>query len=164
MPNQAGTPSNFATPGNAPSRGLQNHGGGSYDQSEMQDIIDGDALQGPVTKLFGVAATPDVINPHAAGNYIIESGAVDPITLAAPFVGGPSTIQTSGAIGGDDNLSISIFSDTLFAHTVTATALFANGTALKTTATFAAFKGAGMTLRAWNGVWQVISSTGVVFT
>jgi hypothetical protein len=156
--------SSFAVPGNTPARGMANHGGGSYDQSSMQDIVDGDALQGPVTKLFGVAATPDVINPHVAGNYMIESGAVDPITLAAPFPGGPATLQSSGAIGGDDNLSIAIFSDTLFAHTVTATALFANGTALKTTATFAAFKGAGMILRAWNGVWQVVSSTGVTFT
>ncbi len=155
----------FATQGNAPSRGIQNHGGGSYDESQRQDIIDGDSFQGPITKLLGVAGSPDAINPHIAGNYIIESGAVDPITLGLPNIGGPSTLQSSGAIGGDDGLTINIWSDTAFAHTVTLpSAEYAAGAGLKTIATFAAQRGAGLTLRAWNGTWQVVSQSGIVFS
>lgn len=135
--------------GNAPGRGVQNHSGGAYDGSAQQDIMDGDALQGGITLLTGTA---DAINPNGAANYIVKTGSADAMTLAAPRV------------GLDDNLSIAIYSDTLFAHTVTATALFANGTALKTTATFAAFRGAGLILRAFNGVWQVVASTAVTFT
>lgn len=117
---------------------------GAFAQDAQQDIIDGDALQGPITLLTGSA---DAINPHVSGNYIVKTAGVDAMTLAAPTA------------GVDDNLSIAIFSDTTNAHTVTATALFANGTALKTTCTFGAFKGAGIVLRAFNGVWQVVSQT-----
>jgi hypothetical protein len=115
----------------------------------IQQIIDCDSLQGPITQLTGTA---DALNPHVSGNYIIKTGSADAITLTAPTV------------GTDDNLSINIWSDTLFAHTVTATSLLANGTALKTTATFAAFRGAGITLRAFNGVWQVLNNTAVTLT
>jgi hypothetical protein len=144
----------FQTPGNTPARGMQNHMGGSYDQSSMQDIMDGDALQGPITALVGLAANPDIINPHISGNYVIDSSAVDPITLGLP------TAEV------DDNLSIAIYSDTAFAHTVTLPAVgYANGAvALKAIATFAAFRGAGMILRAIDGTWQVISSSGVTFS
>lgn len=135
--------------GNAPGRGIQNHSGGAYDGAAQQDIMDGDALQGGITTLTGSA---DAINPNVAGNYIVKTAGVDAMTLAAPRV------------GLDDNLSIAIYSDTTNAHTITATSLFANGTALKTTATFAAFRGAGLVLRAFNGVWQVVASTAVTFT
>jgi hypothetical protein len=117
--------------------------GGAYVQDAQTDIADGDSLQGPITLLSG---TTDVINPHISGNYIIKTGSANAITLAAPTV------------GLDDNLSINIWSDTLFAHTVTATSLFANGAALASVATFKAFKGSGITLRAFNGVWQVLAS------
>ena len=117
---------------------------GAFTGDVIQQIYDGDALQAPITFLTGTA---DAINPHVSANYIVKSGSANAMTLTAPTV------------GTDDNLSISIFSDTLFAHTITATSLFANGTALKTTCTFGAFKGAGIILRAFNGVWQVISQT-----
>lgn len=123
--------------------------GGTYDGGAQQDLIDGDSLQGPIVLLSG---TTDVINPQAPGNYIVKTGSANAMTLAAPRA------------GLDDNLSINVWSDTLFAHTITAATLFANGTALKTTATFTAFRGAGLTLRAFNGVWQVVSASGVSFT
>jgi len=123
--------------------------GGAYSQDAQQDNIDTDSFSAPITLLSG---TTDVIAPNAPGNYVIKTGQANAMTLAAPRV------------GIDDNVSINVWSDTLFAHTITATALFANGTALKTTATFAAFRGAGLTLRAFNGVWQVVSSSGVTFT
>jgi hypothetical protein len=143
----------FTNPGNTPSRGLQNHSGGAFDQSAMQDIVDADSMQGPITKLFGTTAggNPDVISPLIAGNYIIESAAVDGITLALPTPGGPS-------VGGQDGLTIAIVSDTAFAHTVTLpSANYLVGSASpKTVATFTAQRGAGMFLRAWNGSWQVL--------
>jgi hypothetical protein len=74
------------------------------------------------------------------------------MTLAAPTA------------GVDDGLSIAVYSDSTQAHTITATSLFAAGVALKTTATFAAFRGAGLQLRAYNGVWQVIATTGITFS
>lgn len=123
--------------------------GGAYSADAQQDLIDNDSFEGGITSLTG---TTDAINPHIAGNYVIDTGGADAITLAAP---------TSDV---DDGLSINIWSDTNFAHTVTAAALFANGTALKTTATFAAFRGAGLTLRAMDGVWHVVGQTGITFT
>ena len=115
----------------------------------IQQIQDGDALQGLPTLLTGSA---DVINAHLSGNYIVKTAGVDAMTLAAPTA------------GVDDNLSIAIYSDTTNAHTLTATSLLANGTALKTTATFAAFRGAGIILRAFNGVWQQVGNTAVTLT
>jgi hypothetical protein len=115
----------------------------------IQQNIDCDAFSGPITLLTGTA---DAINPHISGNYVIKTGSADAMTLAAPTA------------GVDDNLSIQVWSDTLFAHTITATSLFANGTALKTTATFAAFRGAGISLRAFNGVWQVVGATNCPLT
>lgn len=122
---------------------------GSFDQSAANDIFEGDAFQGPLTLLTGSADSLDPHNPH---NYMVTTAGVDAMTLAAPTV------------GTDDNLSLAVYSDTTNAHTITATSLLANGTALKTTATFAAFRGAGLLLRAYNGVWQVVGSTGVTFT
>ena len=124
--------------------------GGAYSQDGQNDIIDGDSLQGPLISLTG---TTDAINGSVAGNYIIDTSGVDAITLTLPRA------------ELDDNLSINIWSDTNNAHTVTLpSAGYANGTALKTVATFAAFRGAGMTLRAIDGTWQVISSSAVTFT
>lgn len=123
--------------------------GGAYTQDGQQDLIDSDALQGSIIELSG---TTDVIAPNAPGNYVIKTGQINAMTLAAPRV------------GTDDNLTIAIYSDTLFAHTLTTVALLANGTAIKSVATFAVFKGSGLMLRAFNGVWQVMSQTAIVFT
>jgi len=128
-------------------RGLTSQGALTGDV--IQQMSDGDAMQGLPILLTGSA---NVINPHVSGNYIIKTAGVDAMTLGAP------------SVGVDDNLSIAIFSDTLFAHTVTATNLFANASALKTTATFAAFRGAGIILRAFNGVWQVLNNTAVTLS
>jgi hypothetical protein len=118
--------------------------GGAYTQDSQQDLVDGDSLQGPLTILNGLA---DAINPHVPGNYIIDSAAADLITLGAP------TAEV------DDNLSINIWSDAAFVHTITApTAIFANGTALATVVTFKAFKGSGLSLRAIDGNWHVLAS------
>lgn len=125
-------------------RGIGAHGlGGAYTPNVEQDLIDSDSLQGAITELSG---TTDAINPNVPGNYVIKTPGINAMTLAAPRV------------GIDDNLSINIWSDTLFVHTLTTVALLANGAALANVATFKAFKGSGLTLRAFNGVWQVLAS------
>jgi hypothetical protein len=100
------------------------------------------ALNCPATFLAGLT---DAIPAGVAGFYVIKSAAANLMTLAAP------TAAQEGNI-------IDIWSDTAFAHTITATSLFAGGTALKTTATFPAFRGAGMKLRVCNLVYHVLSS------
>jgi hypothetical protein len=137
-----------------PSRGVLRHAGGAYDRDAQQDIIDTDAFQGPIQTLDGGGTNTDVIpgQGHVGGNFIIINGAIDAITLAVPLV------------GSDDGLTIAIVSDTAFAHTLTLPlAAFAIGTATpKTVATFAAQRGAGLLLRAWNGTWQVLGNIGPV--
>lgn len=103
----------------------------------------------PPIKLGGSADAIPVTGP---GNYVVTTAGVNAMTLAAPTA-------------AQDGLIITVFSDTTNAHTITATSLFANGTALKTTATFPAFRGAGVILKASNLVWHVLSngaSAGVV--
>lgn len=99
-----------------------------------------------------LAGTADAIPSTVPGFYVVKSASANAMTLAAP------TAAQEGNI-------IQIWSDTLFAHTLTATSLLANGTALKTTATFPAFRGAGLILRACNLVYHVLSngaSAGIV--
>jgi hypothetical protein len=99
-----------------------------------------------------LAGTADAIPAGVAGTYVVKSGSANAMTLAAP------TAAQEGNV-------IEIWSDTLFAHTLTATSLLANGTALKTTATWPAFRGAGLRLCARNLVYHVQSngaSAGIV--
>lgn len=68
---------------------------------------------------------------------------------------------TLGAPGKDqDGLAITLTSTTNAAHVITATSLINDGAtgAPHTTLTFAAFKGAGIRLRALQGLWQVESN------
>lgn len=92
------------------------------------------------------------VAPRVAANYVITKAGVAALTLAAP---------TSGT---DDGLQIVITSGTAFAHTLTATGLLNTGSASVNVATFAAFAGAGLTLVAYAGKWNVLSSTGITFT
>lgn len=71
---------------------------------------------------------------------------------------------TLAAPGKDqDGLLLVITSTTAAAHVITATSLINDGAtgAPHTTLTFAAFKGAGITLKALQGLWQVISNNAV---
>jgi len=125
-------------------RGVGNHSGAFYGDAQ-QDVIDTDSFQGPIVNLTGSA---DVLNPHVAGNYIVKTGGVDAMTLAAPTA------------GVDDGLTINVWSATAQAHTITATSLISAGVAAKTTITFPAFIGAGCTLRAINGLWHLVGGGG----
>jgi hypothetical protein len=133
-------------------RGIFNHAGGSFDQAEMGDIVQCDPLQSStITVLSG---TTDAVNPYLAngGNFIVNTGSADAMTLAAP-------IATA-----DDGLTLAIFSNTAFAHTLTSTGNLQTGAAGTGVLTFAAHTGAGVILRAYQGKWQIVGSTGITVT
>lgn len=102
--------------------------------------------------LSPLAGAADAINPHVPANYVVTKAGVDAMTLAAPTA------------GVDDGLEITITSGTANAHTLTATGLLNTGSASVNVATFAAFAGAGLTLMAYNGKWNVIAAVGITFS
>ena len=101
---------------------------------------------------WNAIAASGAINPHDEASYVITKAGVAALTLAAPTA------------GIDDGKQITLTSATLYAHTLTATGLLSTGTAAVNLATFAAYAGAGLTLKAYNGLWQVIASVGITFT
>jgi hypothetical protein len=82
------------------------------------------------------------------GGHFLTKGSVGAYTLAAP----------SG-----DNLRATIVNRTAFAHVITGTGLFDDGTAAtsKNTLTFAAFPGASVDLVSGGGKWNVVTKNGV---
>lgn len=102
--------------------------------------------------LVALSGTADALSPHLAHVYIVTKAGVDAMTLAAP------TATT------DDGIVITITSATANAHTLTATGLLQTGTANVNTATFAAQKGAGLSLMAYQAKWQVTSAVGITFS
>jgi hypothetical protein len=106
---------------------------------------------GGATKALAVLAASGAI-PVVAASYVITKAGVAALTLAAPIA------------GTQDGLTISVVSATNFAHTITATGLLNTGTAAVNVATFAAFAGAGLTLKAYQGEWLVTASVGITFS
>jgi hypothetical protein len=106
----------------------------------------------------GTPAPPIAITASGAvpvrpgANYVITNAGITALTLAAP---------TAGA---DDGVSITIESATAFAHTLTATGLLSTGSASVNVATFAAFAGASVTLRAYNGKWVTTAQIAITFS
>ena len=92
------------------------------------------------------------VPPHVPHDYVVTKAGVAALTLAAP------TATT------DDGVTITITSNSAYAHTLTATSLLQTGTASVNVATFAAYAGAGLTLIAYQGKWNVISSVGITFS
>lgn len=137
-----------------PARGVDNHSGGSYDRAAQMDLIETDPFHGVIQLLSG---STDVIPSTKAGNYIINTAGVDAMTLAAPPSGGP-------AAGGYDGIQIAIYSNTANAHTLTATALLQTGGTATGVLTWPAHAGAGVILRAYGGLWQLIQNNLVVLT
>lgn len=110
----------------------------------------------PITSLQSTTpqalTTNGAIPPHVGHTYVITKAGVLADTLAAP------TATT------DDGIEITITSSTAFAHTLTATGLLQTGTASVNLATFAAQPGAGLTLMAYQGKWNVLASVGITFS
>lgn len=82
------------------------------------------------------------------GTKVLTKGSIGAYTLAAPAA---------------DNVEITIMSGSAFAHVVTATSLVQDGVTggAKTTLTFAAFVGACIQLRSYNGFWIVVNKNAV---
>ncbi len=80
-------------------------------------------------------------------------------TSAGAYTLGAPTTDQNGAV-------VILCGNTAFAHVVTATGLIADGVTggYKTTMTFAAFKGATITLRALDGYWIVTGKNAVNIT
>lgn len=112
--------------------------------------------EAPITSLWStqpsVISASGAILPHTGHTYVVTKAGVAAMTLAAP------TATT------DDGIEITITSDTANAHTLTATGLLDTGTASVNLATFAANKGAGLALMAYNARWKVICSVGITFS
>lgn len=90
---------------------------------------------------------------NQAQNFAITKGSACLFTLVAP-----SKAQ--------DGLTVVFTSLTAFAHVLTATTLIADAVSGSphTTGTFAAFIGSTITLQAQNGLWNLVSATGVPIT
>ena len=85
--------------------------------------------------------------------YSVNKASAAAITLVAP-----SKAQ--------DGITLVFTSQTAAAHVITATSLLADAVSGSphTTATFAAYIGATLTITAQNGVWNVVGSVGVTIT
>jgi len=118
-----------------------------------------------------IAALVAVMNasPNLQTKQIISASGAGKISLSNPLViitaGATATLTLPApASPAQDGLELSIISTTGFAHTVTATGLFNNGTAAVNLATFAAFSGANLQLVAFGGEWYVTSQNAVTIT
>jgi hypothetical protein len=86
------------------------------------------------------------------GVYVFTGATAQTVTLTAP---------TAGVM---DGMVIKFISGSAAAHSFTCTSHMFGGTSTSNVATFAAYKGASITLMAYNGDWLVIASTGVTLT
>ena len=91
------------------------------------------------------------IDPHTPGRYCISKAGVAALTLGAPLS------------GTEDGIQITVYSDTAFAHTITATGLFADGAGHVNLCTFAAQIGAQAVLMSRKGLWYA-TGTGVTYS
>jgi hypothetical protein len=126
---------------------------GSFTDMTVQQL----SLMLPQLQAYTADGSADALPLHVSGTVIVESTGVNAMTLGAPTVG-------NQAAGGDSGRVLIIISNGAFAHTITATGLLKTGSAAVNVATFAAFAGASLTLRASAGLWYVISSNAVTFT
>ena len=111
----------------------------------------------PTQETIGEDITYTSAQIAAWGNQPREF-AITKATAAAIVLVAPSKAQ--------DGLELVFTSLTAAAHVITATSLLGDAVSGSphTTATFAAFIGATLTLKAENGVYNVVSSTGVTIT
>jgi hypothetical protein len=99
---------------------------------------------------LGVSGAISVALAEFHTDYVIKKAGVYLGSLAAPSK-------------ADNGKTITITSATAFAHVITATGLLKTGAAAVNTATFAALAGASVTLKAEDGLWNVVSSVNITF-
>ena len=100
-----------------------------------------------------------------APNLLSVNGAIPVTPSSYNVITKGSALLDTVAAPTADGVQITVTSDTAFAHVLTFTGnTLDTGAAPVLTATFAAFKGAGMTFVSYNGRWKVLFSIGVTFT
>src|SRR4051812_5164046 len=114
---------------------------------------DGHGYELPPRQEIALAAADGAITAKT-GTVMITKGSIAALTLAAPIAGNRDA-------GGDDGKELCIQSTTAFAHVITSGVRGFNAKGSSGTATFAAAKGNGIYLVAWNGDWWVTSNVGV---
>jgi hypothetical protein len=128
----------------------------SADPQDFVAVSTGAAANRPpwVDAVVTVGQNGVIAVPNRNTTYeLIKATALASTTLAAPAK-------------DQDGLRITLTSLTAAAHVITATSLLADAVSGSphTTATFAAFIGASLTLEAANGLWNVVASVGVTIT
>ncbi len=127
--------------------------GSAADFAEIGAGFD-DARPPNVDEILSIGENGIIPVPVKNTTYELTKGsALASTTLAAP--------------GKDqDGLRIVFTSATAYAHVLTATTLWGDGASGSphTTATFAAYVGASLTVEAINGIWNVVASVGVTIT
>lgn len=110
------------------------------------DVVEVMTVNAPLENVVTAYAVNGAI-AVAGGTAMLTKAGINAMTLAAPTV-------------AQEGIVITVVSQTANAHTITATGLIDNGVTggSKTTATFAAFAGAAITLMASNLKWAVVSS------
>ena len=104
----------------------------------------------PEHETLGVSGNVPVAQNESQTDFAIAKAGVYLGTLAAPKK-------------AENGKRLTFTSTTAFAHVITATGLFKTGAATVNTATFAAFAGAGFTVVAEDGLWNVVASVGITF-
>ena len=101
-----------------------------------------------------------IVEYSVSGAIALPTQAFTTVVLSKAGVAAMTLVAPTKDI---DGFTLFITSTTAQAHTVTATSLINDGAtgAPHTTATFAAFKGAGITLQAQSGLWQVRANNNV---
>ena len=120
------------------------------DMTSINSIIGGNIVSVGQNGVIAVPTTPSNVETLI---FLNKATALATTTLAAPGL-------------DQDGMFITITSSTAAAHVITATSLVADAVtgSPHTTMTFAAFKGASITLQADRGLYNVISTTGVTIT
>jgi hypothetical protein len=113
--------------------------------------VNGNTTPGPQTFTVSAATGANTIGA-VPGTYVITGATANTITLTAP---------TAGVM---DGMVIKVISGSAVAHTITCSSHLIGGTSTSSVATFAAYKGASITLVAYNGDWLVVASTGVTLS
>lgn len=112
---------------------------------------------GPNELVFGTPATqnPLVIDPNAQRTYVINAASATTFTLGAPSLGPRVTNPGNGPLA--DGKIINIWSDTNFAHVISAPGLFLTGTQATPSdfISFNPYAGANVELMAYQGQWLV---------
>lgn len=155
----AGAPTNGTAGTGA---GYMDIGNYYWDTTNKASYVNTGTLLSPVWSLEGVAV-PSVVPLSADGAVTqgsvnaINKGSAAALTIAAPTAGAPGT--------GDDGKVTTLTSDSAFAHVLTFTgSKLDSGAAAVLTATFNPFKGASLTVMAFNGRFKVLNANGVSFT